>query len=286
MAHTLKRILPAILLLWLLPLCSLTARAEGSSALTLSYDGDGSTFRIYQVAEVHYGNWQWLGSFERYAIDLTTADWSDAAGTLASYVKADGLEADATGVISSGTLTFPGLESGLYLVMGDSTYADGYRYTPSPYLVYVEGELTSVVKYEITEEGTAPISLTVTKVWRGDSESDRPETITVQLLQDGSVYDTVTLTAAESWSCTWTDLDATAQWTIVEVEVPEGYAVTVTQTDEGFTLTNTWQEAPPHDEEEPTLPQTGQLWWPVVALGGGGLLLIVLGIHLSRRRKP
>lgn len=42
--------------------------------------------------------------------------------------------------------------------------------------------------------------------------------------------------------------------------------------------------SPPSPPKPPDLPQTGQLWWPVYAMGGAGLALFVLG-WLSKRRK-
>lgn len=40
---------------------------------------------------------------------------------------------------------------------------------------------------------------------------------------------------------------------------------------------------PPDQPEEPHLPQTGQLWWPVIALLGAGVLLVLLGIFGKKR---
>ena len=40
------------------------------------------------------------------------------------------------------------------------------------------------------------------------------------------------------------------------------------------------------ETKEPTsssLPQTGQLWWPVAALLGGGALLVAVGAYRSKR---
>ena len=41
----------------------------------------------------------------------------------------------------------------------------------------------------------------------------------------------------------------------------------------------------PHKPSGPHLPQTGQLWWPVPVLLGGGVLLILFGILLLKRRR-
>ena len=45
---------------------------------------------------------------------------------------------------------------------------------------------------------SAAASVGVTKVWSGDSEQDRPGSIKVDLLSNGTVIDTAVLTAADS----------------------------------------------------------------------------------------
>ena len=134
----------------------------------------------------------------------------------------------------------------------------------------------------------------------------------MQLLRDGKVWDTVTLTAANNWRYTWTGLDSGHRWTVVEKEL-DGYTVEVTREGITYVITNTYTEedepepivpdkpspgtpdiptGPPSEPDYPAkpeskpsgpkLPQTGQLWWPVPALTAAGLLLIVWG--LLRRR--
>ena len=45
------------------------------------------------------------------------------------------------------------------------------------------------------------------------------------------------------------------------------------------------EPTPPPTEPDPSLPQTGQLWWPVPVLICAGLLLFVVGMVLNRRKK-
>ncbi len=44
-------------------------------------------------------------------------------------------------------------------------------------------------------------------------------------------------------------------------------------------------DPPPTTKPDPSLPQTGQLWWPVPVLACGGLLLFAVGVALNRRRE-
>ena len=55
------------------------------------------------------------------------------------------------------------------------------------------------------------------KVWEdGDQETTRPESVRVQLLRDGEVYDTVTLSAENGWRHTWEDLSKQFVWQVIE----------------------------------------------------------------------
>ena len=112
----------------------------------------------------------------------------------------------------------------------------------------------------------------------------------MQLLKDGEVFDTVTLSAANDWRYTWDELDESFKWTVAEKEL-EDYTVLVTREGTTFVVTNTYDEGTPENPAQPenpgkpgnpALPQTGQLWWPVPILVAGGLLLIVIGV-LRRR---
>lgn len=48
--------------------------------------------------------------------------------------------------------------------------------------------------------------ITGTKTWVGDTESKRPESITINLLKDGEIYKTTTATAAKEWKYTFEDV--------------------------------------------------------------------------------
>lgn len=108
---------------------------------------------------------------------------------------------------------------------------------------------------EKTSSNTDTISVYVKKVWddADDSESIRPDSITVHLLQDDDVIATAKLDEVSNWETTFTDLDKYAtdgvteyQYSIQEVSVP-GYATNVVKTTEindetewvQFVITNT-----------------------------------------------
>ena len=150
------------------------------------------------------------------------------------------------------------------------------------------------------------------KVWEDGDGENRPESIQVQLLKNGEVAETVTLSAGNNWRYTWRNLSEKEDWRVVEKETPKGYTVTVSQEGITFVMTNTQGE--PEEPEEPTepekpgepeepgvdipeepvpeesvpsgpkLPQTGQLWWPVPLLALAGMLLFLLGWIRKEKR--
>lgn len=182
--------------------------------------------------------------------------------------------------------------------------------------------MTANVKYDTGKVPSKPstVSRKVLKVWEDDDhEAERPDHVVVQLLKDGNVYDTVTLNEDNNWRYTWTGLDENSKWNIVEKEMDD-YVVEVTQEGLTFVVKNIIAEdipddpepldpiAPPNPDQPvnpdqpsdpnqpenpgqpsdsgqtagPTLPQTGQLWWPVPVLTAAGMLLLLIG--LIRRR--
>ncbi|MGM9906113.1 Cna B-type domain-containing protein, partial [Lactobacillus sp.] len=93
-------------------------------------------------------------------------------------------------------------------------------------------------------DGSNRTSVSVKKDWVGDDKSDRPESIKVQLYADGyPTGDPVTLTAADGWKYTWDKLVKAVHgnkiaYTVKEVNVPDGYESSVSNTGNDFTITN------------------------------------------------
>ena len=116
------------------------------------------------------------------------------------------------------------------------TAVDGYVTT------YTADHL-SVINTHVPEE----TSVKVQKVWNGDENNTqfRPASITVDLLADGEVVDTKSLSAGNGWKCTFTGLPKYVDgreivYTISEVAVDK-YDTDVTgDAAEGYTITNTY----------------------------------------------
>ena len=85
------------------------------------------------------------------------------------------------------------------------------------------------------------ISVSVEKVWEdGNSVGSIPNEVEVQLYRDGKAYgNVVKLSNDNDWKYQWNDLDGAYEWTVDEVNVPEGYIKTITNNDTSFIITNT-----------------------------------------------
>ena len=113
----------------------------------------------------------------------------------------------------------------------------------------VEGYTTEVKGYDVKNSYTpGKTGIQVTKAWSDKENQDgvRPESVTIKLLADGKETDkTLTLTKANNWTGSFTDLDEYKDgkkivYTIKEKPVGNGYVSVVTGTSEdGFTVTNT-----------------------------------------------
>lgn len=76
------------------------------------------------------------------------------------------------------------------------------------------------------------------------------------------------------------DIAQDSQTTTVTTAVTDG---TTGSTPEGSGTTTMTTTTTTTTTTEDTLPQTGQLWWPILPLAGGGILLLTLGILSGRK---
>lgn len=108
----------------------------------------------------------------------------------------------------------------------------------------VAGYETSVSGYNITNtHKPATTDITGTKTWNDSDNQDgkRPESITVNLLADGKITATKTVTAKDNWTYSFTNLPKYANgqeitYTVSELTVP-GYTTTI---DYNYNITNSY----------------------------------------------
>ena len=289
---------------------------EQEVQLTISYRSgntllSGAAFDIYQVATVNeIGELTSIFPFNQFNVDIRGKNdeaWKAVASTLEGYVLRDNITPTSSGKTDAkGVLKFTNqvkqLKQGLYLVLGHRHIQDERIYDAAPFMIMLPTQDidTNVWLYDVTAnpkcdswpEPSEPNNNTVTrkvlKVWADSGyEKNRPKEVIVQLLKNGTIYDTVSLSADNDWRYTWEKLDDNNTWTIAEKEMDD-YSVTVTEEGITFVVTNTYtgnstqKLIVPQTPGNASLPQTGQLWWPVPILIAVGLLLIIIG--LLRRR--
>lgn len=134
------------------------------------------------------------------------------------------------------------------------------------------------------EPDPPPIDTTrivVNKVWNNDDETVRPDTVSIDLLRDGELYDTVKLSKLSNWRYSWDDLDVGYTWSVIESDIPKGYSVSYSKTDsEHITVTNTYS---PDEGSEVIMPSTGgslSKWVGLYSIFG---VCIVLALVIYRR---
>ena len=259
----------------------------------------GMRFDAYLVSTVdEYGELTVIDRYQEYAEELDIRGknderWQAMAQILAREIMLDDpLKPSRSAVTDAdGLAAFSEILPGLYLIVGHGIEKDGYVYSTSPFFANVpEQDLGSNAwNYDVVanaKPGREPVKADyqVIKVWKDDCHRDqRPKSITLSLICDGEVYDTVTLPHNGAWRYTWEDLETNHQWTVTEKKENGYQDPHVQQEGNTFIVTNTCSKtATPTQPDNPTLPQTGQLWWPVPVLIAAGLLFVVIG--LVRRR--
>ncbi|MCD7771184.1 MAG: hypothetical protein LUH23_03760 [Oscillospiraceae bacterium] len=217
--------------------CMIGAVADtvGSITVTVKY-GDtivtDGVLTIYKVADYSKN---FTDEFSGCGLDLSDLESSSLGWLLWNWTINTGVNGTSIAVGSDGTVTFSGLETGIYLIV-PSTNPTGYDIEPSVVPVPLDGEYDVEVVTKI-EPTTTP---------------DTPD------------YPTPTTTT------TVTEPDE-------EVTVPEDEEPS--DTDEEVDI----DDEP--DVEEETLPQTGQLNYPIPIMAGAGGVCVAAGLILTKTDK-
>lgn len=250
---------------------------DGELSLTVqTKESAGKTVTIYKVAKAVIEKNGYIAYkqdeqedqlFKDAKVDLTSTEteWPKRANTLANYASnADFLNTGKNAAAmenenfwikttnSNGSVTVEGLSKGLYLavVNGSRIYTPALVCLPNYYAdkdQNIEGwqkNVTLTPKNEPSGGGgggkDTTTSISVVKVWKDDgNESDRPDSVTVELLRDGKKYETKTLNKSNKWRYEWKNLSTSSKWVINEVNVPDKYTVLTELEGKVYTVTNT-----------------------------------------------
>lgn len=263
---------------------------DQKAILTVEYPCQGASLQLYRVADVSmYGEYSLSEDFVSYPVSLEQADqdgWRALASTLSGYVSRDQIAPVQVGTTgANGKIVFADLPVGMYLVVGERCVSGDYRYTSEPFLVALPEldssenwiyDVSALPKY-VRETIHDTVNLEAIKIWKNlDNLEKRPDSVEIQLLRNGKIFDTVMLSEQNDWKYKWEKLDDRYTWQIVENKVPDGYTVTVQVDGNRFIVTNSLK-GPEDPQTPPNLPQTGVLWWPVGVLAVSGMTMLLLG---------
>ena len=314
MAQRRLRIIAFLLCLCLLPCRALAASTTEAKepidtnqecSLTIRYGYEDMTFAdktvtLYKVADVS-ADFQYTLTqpFASSGLILngvqTNGEWNVIRSTLEAFIMGNDIAPAATAITNeAGQACFVGLKPGLYLAWAVTEVQEEMIYFFDSALVALPGlGADGLWQYQVDVsakpvalppvEPDEEIQLKVVKLWRGDDgRTDRPKSIEVEIFRDGISCETVTLSAENNWSYSWTAEDDGASWKVVERNIPDGYTMTVEQRDTSFVLTNTLKDQP-NPPPSPTGDTTNILLYSVLMYVSGAML-IILGIVGKRKR--
>ena len=285
-----RKLISVFLIVWVLFVMPMTAFAQdfdsnrvGSISVTLmGQDGKtpitGAELSLYYVATVSLNSknnlsYTFTNEFENCVCAL---DDPALSVKLNAFVKENSISAEKLVTDVHGNVTFANLPLGLYFVQQTNTVA-GYAPCTS-FLVTVPNHNTSDYVYDVNASPKTDIArltdITIKKVWNTDASAKATDSVTIQLIRDGIVVETAMLSAQNDWQVMYTDMPESDAYSIVEVNVPEGFTATYSQSGYVFTVTNS-----------ASLIQTGQLIWPIPVLSICGILLIAVGIALLQKKR-
>ena len=263
---------------------------------------EGMHWSIYRVGERAGSGFILTGNFADYPVsldDITEENVRGIAQALESFAAGDGLSADDDGYTDKdGTVSFSGLDPGLYLAVPEKLKAGKLEYRSVSLLAEITDSDETVFPkiYSSIVAGREVRDYTVKKVWQDQDNAGntRPASVTVDLYGNGRKTDTITLDESNNWQYRWADLDTDTEWRVVERNIPENYNILIEMDSDQFLIKNISESeivttsvttsttvtttVKPGDD----LPQTGQLWWPVLALSIGGIVFIGAGLLLRR----
>ena len=252
---------------------------KGSISITLSASSDntkvnGANITIYKLADAsekdHNLTFKYHDDLNTCQSDLENGNITNEVLECVKESKVFSLE-NLTDV--NGNVKFSDLDLGLYLIT-QTNQVEGYSKI-KPFLIMIPEILDNSWNYNIEATPKVDIvrlfDLTVEKVWNVD-DNNIPSKITIELLKNGGIIDIVVLNSENNWSYVWKQIEKSDEYSVKEINIPDGYIASYRQEGNKFIVTNT-----------KTLVQTGQRLWINLLLVVIGLFFITTGIVLNKR---
>ena len=217
--------------------CSYTVFAEeynpdltGSISVTLTDKKQneaivGAELSVYYVATVLLdddGNlmYDYTDDFKQFD---TAIDDTELATKLDAFVSQHNVPSTKITTNIDGTALCNGLPLGLYFIKQTGA-VEGFA-PCTPFLVTVPNEKDGEYLYKVNAspktEVARLVSITIKKVWNTDKSTEAAESVTVQLLKNGSVVKTAILNAQNNWQITYADMPESDTYSITAPLQPE-----------------------------------------------------------------
>lgn len=175
---------------------------------------------------------------------------------------------------SEGIVIFNELDLGLYLITETKTNEKYSLFEPFILMLPLQDNNNWV--YSVLSNPKTDIikliDLTVKKEWNNSTSNKLPKSVTIELLKDEELIDTVVLNQDNDWTHIWKDIEKSDNYKVREINIPTGYTPTYSNYDYTFIITNT-----------NTLIKTGNNPIIIVISLLLGIALIIIGILHNRK---
>lgn len=234
-------------------------QARGMGQISISHEHPEAEIHFYHVAHGDpESGYSPTDTFLDSPIDCSSLDFKDrpeASGKLYDWIQETGVQPDRVVQLDeSGKAVVDHDRHGLHLVTGAPYEHEGETYIPNPVLVdlHPDVDLPLQLKAQMLMVQTQEIS--VEKIWldaEGEEIVPGAESIEAALLRNGEIYDTVVLGPDNDWHSSWILTDLNAEWSVREVNPPEGFTGKVDQSGLHFTIINTKKPEKPDKPDDP-----------------------------------
>lgn len=254
---------------------SVTASAASFDAnrrgdITLHYnDGEipfeGLDIYAYRIASMQSNAaFKVLEPYSDYVSNINNiesqAEWDNLANTLMSYIIADNIEPYVIiGTDDEGTVVMDYMQTGLYHIPAVTVEKDGTVYSFKSFFVFLPSPDETGWNYDVQaipkkEKYSGYLEYRVIKLWQDtENNSERPQSIEVDIFRDGEYNHTRTLDTENNWAYIWQDTDGKGVWTVAEKNVPENYTVTISRRENVFSIINKYEAPIPTVSPSPTV---------------------------------